>query len=152
MSLLPSCFAPSKRQRRANNTNDVLTKLDLFLSEVSMRDAPVQKRPRKSSQPAPMSKEVVSLFFITGTKKEENGIEEEYVIAKLFVRPPPRGSYVKRVPAEKKLAVELVHAFQKQRGQPQRLNRAGQGKMQPFQHSVLVELLPLPEAARWTWS
>jgi hypothetical protein len=28
------------------------------------------------------------------------------------LRPPPRGSYVKLVPAEKKLAVELVHAFQ----------------------------------------
>jgi hypothetical protein len=34
------------------------------------------------------------------------------VIAKLCVRPTPRGSYVKLVPAEKKLAVELVHAFQ----------------------------------------
>jgi hypothetical protein len=112
MSLLPSCFAPSKRKRRANNTNDVLPKLDLFLSEVSMRDAPVQKRPRKSSQHAPLAKEVVSLFFITGTRKEESGIEEEYVIAKLCVRPPPRGSYVKVVPTEKKLAVYLVHAFQ----------------------------------------
>jgi hypothetical protein len=86
------------------------------LSAVSFREYPVQKRSRAAAATAAASaskadREVVTLILITGSKATESGGTADYVICKLFVRPALRGKYVKLVPSEKKIAVELVDAF-----------------------------------------
>jgi hypothetical protein len=105
-SLLPSSLAPAKRQRFAIGADDNALKTDRFLSAVSLREYPVQKRSRAAAQTAAATasnadREVVTLIFITGSKATESGGTDDYVICKLLVRPALRGKYVKLVPSEK---------------------------------------------------
>jgi hypothetical protein len=112
-SLLPSCFAPAKRQRKTP-VHDDANGLDRFLLTVCMRDNPVQKRPRpetaKAAAPA-SAREVVTVILINASKVTESGKTEEFTIVKLLVRPELRGKYIRLVRSAKQLAVELVDAY-----------------------------------------
>jgi hypothetical protein len=117
-SLLPSSFAPAKRQRRKSPVNDNGTNLDIFLSQVSMREAPVKKWPKPAKETAKEPAKaparapgVVTVILINGFKVTESGENQEFIILKLFVRPQLRGKYVKLVRSEKQLAVEMVDAY-----------------------------------------
>jgi hypothetical protein len=105
--LLPSSFAPAKRKRQAR-TDDNVTSLDKYLSNLVMWKEPSSKRARPAAPAQAALKEVVSVIFVVGTRESDAGEAQQYVMAKLIARPPVRGSYVKLVLSEKKLAVELL--------------------------------------------
>jgi hypothetical protein len=120
--LLPSSFAPVKRQRKSA-VDENANAMDKFVSPVAMNEEPSVKRVRPSPAPgksaAPACTEVVSVIFVVGsrdfTRKDDAGDEttkrEPYVLVSMTARPPLRGSYVRLVSSEKKLAVELVESY-----------------------------------------
>lgn len=81
-SFLPSSFAPAKRRRLASPVDKSITSLDKYVDVVSMRSAPVQKRPKRA--PKPSIKEVMSVILTLGSRESELAVIHEYLIVNLF--------------------------------------------------------------------